>query len=118
MNGVYLRFYTHENRKVHGLLFYEWLLQQAKKLGIHGGTAFKAMAGFGRHGVLHEAKFFELAGDLTVEVEFMVSNEEADRVLELVRSCGLHVFYGKVPAEFGVIEGEAISPSSHEARRG
>ena len=69
MNGVYLRFYTHENRKVHGVLFYEWLLDHAKGLGIHGGTAFKAMAGYGRHGVMHESKFFELAGDLTIEVE-------------------------------------------------
>jgi PII-like signaling protein len=30
------------------------------KLGIHGGSAFKAIAGFGRHGVLHEDHFFEL----------------------------------------------------------
>jgi PII-like signaling protein len=106
MNGVYLRFYTHENRKVHGLLFYEWLLEQAKKLGIHGGTAFKAMAGFGQHGVVHEAKFFELAGDLTVEVEFIVSEEEAERLLGLVRSCRVRVFYARFPADFGIIEGE------------
>jgi len=106
MNGVYLRFYTHENRKVHGMLFYEWLLHEAKKLGIHGGTAFKAMAGFGRHGVLHEAKFFELAGDLTVEVEFMVDNSDAERILDVIRSCGLRVFYGKVAAEFDIIDGE------------
>ena len=103
MNGVYLRFYTHEDRKVHGVLFYEWLLAEAKKLGIPGGTAFKAMAGFGRHGVLHESKFFELAGDLTVEVEFIVSEADAQRLLEVVRSSGVPVFYGKVAAEFGVL---------------
>ncbi|HZZ91959.1 MAG TPA: DUF190 domain-containing protein [Usitatibacter sp.] len=103
MNGVYLRFYTHEDRKVHGQLFYEWLLAEARKLGIPGGTAFKAMAGYGRHGVLHEAKFFELAGDLAVEVEFIVSEADAERLMETVRSCGVPVFYGKVPAEFGVI---------------
>ncbi len=106
MKGAYLRFYTHENRKVHGVLFYEWLLEQANKLGVHGGTAFKAMAGFGRHGVLHEAKFFELAGDLTVEVEFMVTDDEAGKLLEMVRATKLRVFYARVPAEFGIIEGE------------
>ncbi len=110
MNGVYLRFYTHENRKVHGLLFYEWLLAEARKMGIHGGTAFKAMAGFGRHGVVHEAKFFELAGDLTVEVEFMVSNADAERLLDVVRSSGVRVFYGRFPAHFDVIEGEPMGP--------
>ena len=104
MNGVYLRFYTHENRKVHGVLFYEWLLDRAKKAGIHGGTAFKAMAGFGRHGVVHEAKFFELAGDLTVEVEFIVSPEEADKLIALAREAGIRVFYARVPAEFDIIE--------------
>ncbi len=106
MNGVYLRFYTHENRKVHGMLFYEWLLDQAKKLGVHGGTAFKAMAGFGRHGVMHEAKFFELAGDLTVEVEFIATDEEAAKLIQAVQSTNVRVFYARVPAEFGIVEGE------------
>ena len=105
MNGVYLRFYTHENLKVHGLVFHEWLLDQARAIGIHGGTAFKAMAGYGRHGVMHEAKFFELAGDLTVEVEFIVTEEEASRLMEVVRGAKARVFYARVPAEFGIVEG-------------
>jgi uncharacterized protein len=105
MNGVYLRFYTHENQKVHGLLFYEWLLEQAKRLGIHGGTAFKAMAGYGRHGIMHESKFFELAGDLTVEVEFIVTEHEAAQLMALVRSAKVRVFFARVPAEFGIVEG-------------
>jgi len=105
MKGTYLRFYTHENRKHRGLLLYEWLLETAKKAGIHGGSAFRAIAGYGRHGVLHEAKFFELAGDLTVEVEFMVSDEEAAKLLDAVRAAGIRALYARVPAEFGVIEG-------------
>jgi hypothetical protein len=63
------------------------------------------MAGYGRHGVLHEAKFFELAGDLTVEVEFMVTDEEAAKLLEAVRAAGIRMLYARIPAEFGVIEG-------------
>ena len=107
MKGAYLRFYTHENRKVHGMLFYEWLLEQAKKIGVHGGTAFKAMAGFGRHGVLHEAKFFELAGDLTVEVEFIVTEDEARKLFDVIREAKQRVFYACVPADFGVIDADA-----------
>ena len=105
MTGSLLRFYTHEGGKVGGVLVYEWLLEQAKALGIQGGTAFKAMAGYGRHGVLHEAKFFELAGDLTVEVEFMVTDGESAKLLEAVRAAGIRTLYARVPAEFGVIEG-------------
>ena len=106
MNGTCLRFYMHENRRVHGHLLYEWLLERAKQLGIRGGTAFKAMASFGRHGVLHEAKFFELAGDLTVEVEFLVTEQEAADLLAALSAERVRVFYAKVPAEFGQVEGE------------
>ena len=103
MQGIYLKFYVHENRKHQHRLVYEWLLEQAKKLGIHGGSAFKAIAGFGRHGVLHEDHFFELAGDLPVEVEFVVSEEEAEQFLSLLRKEKLILFYVKMPVEYGVL---------------
>jgi len=103
-NGTYLRFYTHENRKHRHVLLYEWLLEQAKKCGIHGGSAFRAIAGYGHHGILHEQHFFELAGDLTVEVEFLLSDEEAEKLLDLVKQEQIRVFYARVPAEFGVTD--------------
>jgi PII-like signaling protein len=106
MKGSYLRFYMHENRKYHHVLLYEWLLAEAKKLGVPGGSAFRAVAGYGRHGVLHEEHFFELAGDLTVEVEFMVTDEQAQKLLDLVKREGIHIFYGKVAAEFELLRGK------------
>ena len=105
MNGTLLRFYVHENRKHRHRLLYEWLLEQAKALGIHGGSAFRAIAGFGRHGVLHEEHFFELAGDLTVEIDFAVSDDEAQRLLERIRTENISIFYVRLPIEYGVIEG-------------
>jgi PII-like signaling protein len=107
MQGTYLKFYVHENRNHQHILVYEWLLEQAKILGIHGGSAFKAIAGFGRHGVLHEDHFFELAGDLPVEVVFMVSDDEADKLLEMVKRSELTLFYVRLPAEYGIINGKA-----------
>ena len=101
MHGTYLRFYVHENRKHHGVLVYEWLLETAKKAGIHGGSAFRAIAGFGSHGVLHEQHFFELAGDLTVEVEFLLSEDEAKMLLAILARQKVRIFYAKAPAEFG-----------------
>jgi len=103
MQGTYLRFYVHENRKHHGVLLYEWLLETAKKAGLHGGSAFRAIAGFGSHGVLHEQHFFELAGDLTVEVEFLLTNENAESLLALLRAERVRLFYAKAPAEFGLL---------------
>ena len=104
MKGTFLRFYVHENRKHGHVLLYEWLLDHAKKLGIRGGSAFRAIAGFGRHGVIHEQHFFELAGDLTIEVEFVVTEEQATRMLDLVRAERIHIFYAVIPAEFGSID--------------
>jgi PII-like signaling protein len=106
MNGTLLRFYVHENRKHDHILLYEWLLEQAKKLGIHGGSAFRAIAGFGRHGVLHEEHFFELAGDLTIEIDFAVSETEADQLLALIRRENIRVFYARSPIEYGVVDGK------------
>lgn len=103
MNGSFLRFYVHENQRAHHMLLWEWLLQQANKLGIRGGSAFRAMAGFGSHHVLHEDHFFELAGTLTVEVEFIVTEDEAEQLLALVRQEPVRVFYARIPAAFGVI---------------
>lgn len=109
MKGTYLRFYMHENRKHHGILLYEWLLETAKKAGIHGGSAFRAIAGFGRHGVLHEQHFFELAGDLTIEVEFLVAENEAAMLLDLLRRENVRVIYAMVAAEFGTTAGGEVS---------
>jgi uncharacterized protein len=101
--GLFLRFYVHEGQRHHHSLLWEWLLQQANKIGIRGGSAFKAMAGFGRHHVLHEAHFFELAGSLAVEVEFIVSQAESKQLLELIEREHIRVFYACIPAQFGIL---------------
>jgi uncharacterized protein len=112
MDGAFLRFYVHEDHRYHGHLVWEWLLEQANTLGIRGGSAFRAMAGFGRHHMLHEARFFELAGTLTVEVEFIVTNEEVARLLELLRKEKIRLFYAQIPARFGVVNPDHQDPSS------
>lgn len=112
MNGTYLKFYVQEKRRLHGILAYEWILEKAKKLGIHGGSAFRAVAGFGRHGVMHENQFFELAGDLPVEVGFAVTDDEADRFLQLVRDEKVSLFYVRLPVEFGVLNSDVPEAST------
>ncbi|HEY3400708.1 MAG TPA: DUF190 domain-containing protein [Geothrix sp.] len=103
MKGTYLIFYVQEDRTQHGILAYEWLLKHARHLGLKGGTAFKAIAGFGRHGLIHADHFIELAGDLPVEVTFMATDEEAERLLASIKAEGQSMFYVRIPAECGVI---------------
>ncbi len=110
MQGSFLRFYVHENHRHHGRLVWEWLLEEANRIGVRGGSAFKAMAGFGRHHVVHEAQFFELAGSLAVEIEFIVTNEEAQKLLELLHREKVRLFYAHIPARFGVTNPDAADP--------
>jgi PII-like signaling protein len=110
MDGSFLRFYVAEGHRIHHGLVWEWLLIQANKMGIRGGSAFRAMAGFGRHHMLHESHFFELAGTLTIEVEFIVTEDEARKLLELIHKEKVRVFYARIPAHFGIINPDQKDP--------
>lgn len=110
MQGSFLRFYVHEGERHHGRLVWEWLLEQANRLDIRGGSAFRAMAGFGRHHMLHEERFFELAGTLTVEVEFIVTDAEARQLIELLHRERIRAFYAHIPAHFGVVNPDSTDP--------
>jgi PII-like signaling protein len=110
MNGSFLRFYVLEKQHIHHLPVWEWLLQRANKLGIRGGSAFRAIAGFGRHHTMREAHFIELAGLQPIEVEFIVTEDEARKLLDLVRGEGIRVFYAQIPAHFGIINPDVKDP--------
>ena len=105
MEGIYLRIFTTENQKHNGILFYEWLLEKAKSLGLHGGSAFRAVAGFGRHGRLREQSFLELAPDLPVEVVFLLSPEEVDKLIAVIDEERLALLYVKSVVEWGFTAG-------------
>jgi uncharacterized protein len=102
MVDVFLKIYVAESQKHHGVLLYEWLLEQARDMGIPGGSAFRAIAGFGRHAVMHEETFFELAGNVPVEVGFAASESDAQLLLDLLQREKLRLFYVKIPAEHGI----------------
>ena len=110
MQGSFFRFYVHENHWHHGRPVWEWLLAQANKRGIRGGSAFKAIAGFGRHHVLRESNFFELAGAPTVEIEFFLTDQEAQDLLAFLQQHRIRLFYAQVPALYGVINPDRADP--------
>jgi uncharacterized protein len=101
MKGVTLVFFVRENLRLHGRLAYEWLLDKANALGLPGGSAFRALAGFGHHHALHAERFFELAGELPVRVEFAGNAEEIEGLLELLRQEQVDLFYTRFDVEFG-----------------
>lgn len=103
MQGILLKFYVSEYREHNGIILFEWLLERAKEMGIHGGTAIRAIAGFGRHGILHEETFLEIGADLPVEVSFVLSEEETRRLTDLLQAENIDLFYVKFPVEYGFL---------------
>ncbi len=112
MQGSFLRFYVHEGQRHHHGVVWEWLLMRANKLGLRGGSAFRAMAGFGRHHKLIEEKWFDLSGSQIIEVEFVVSDQEAQQLLNLIHAERIALFYAYVPARFGGMTFDTAAPPS------
>ena len=100
-NGVLLRIFMLEGQRHHGELLYDWLLRRAREMGITGGAAFREIAGYGRHERLHEQFFFELAGDLPVEVVFAMTQSDSQKFLDLLAREKSSLFYISSPCEFG-----------------
>ena len=98
-----LIFYVKEKQLHDGKQMHEWLLEEAREIGILGGSAFRAIAGFGRHGRLREEIFFELAGELSIRVEFIVDDKLAEQIIQRVRAQGMNIFYMRHKVESGFV---------------
>jgi hypothetical protein len=64
--------------------------------------------GIGHAGAHHAAHMLKLT-DQPVQIILAVTEEESERLLDLVRTEHIHVFYVRIPIEFGLI-GEDASP--------
>ena len=102
MESFLLKFYMREGDHHHGRPVWEWLMEQANMLGISGGSAFRAIAGFGRHHTLHEDRFVELAGTIAVAVEFVLTESQSTQLLELIQRENLRLPYVRSSVFFGM----------------
>ena len=76
--------------------------EEAKALGIPGGSVVRAVAGYGRHGTLHEEHFFELAGDQPMLVEFFAEEAAINLLLARLQAEKISLFYVRFPATAGM----------------
>ena len=106
MNGYQITFFTQQDRRHHGKPLADWLVRLAKEMDLHGATLIPASEGFGFHGRIHSAHFFELA-DQPIEIVMAVTAEESKRLFERLHSEGVKLFYVKTPVEFGTLGEEA-----------
>jgi PII-like signaling protein len=101
MQGFQLTFFTQQDRRHGSLPLGEWLIQEARKLGVAGATLIAATEGFGHDRKLRSAHFFELA-DQPIEITLAISETDAQRLFEKLREEKINIFYVKTPIEFGM----------------
>ena len=101
MQGFQMTFFTQQDRRHRGLPLGEWLVQEARKMGVARATMIAAAEGYGRDRKLHSAHFFELA-DQPIEVIMALSEDDVDRIFERLAEEKINIFYVKEPIEFGM----------------
>jgi uncharacterized protein len=92
MQMLCIRFFAREGMRYGHLLVHEWLFEQARELGMAGGTVFRAASGFGRHGALEDT-FFELAGTLPESIELIADAARIEALIQRVGTAGLKLVY-------------------------
>jgi len=102
MIGYQLSFFTNQDHRHHGKPVAEWIIEQARSLGIRGATLVNATEGFGQHRRIHSAHFFDLS-DQPQEIILAVTTEEADNLFQRINDESIKVFYTKTKIEFGVL---------------
>lgn len=113
MNGCQLTFFTERSRKHGHQTVCEWLLHEARALGIRGATVVNCAQGVGHAGAHHAAHALSLS-DQPQQIILATTDDEADRLLDIVRAANVHVFFTRVPVEFGWIGDDAAAgPPKH-----
>jgi len=76
-----LRIFVGDSDKVNGVPIYEYIVLQAKKIGLAGATVFKGFMGYGQSSRLHTTKILRLSEDLPIIIEIVDEKEKIDQFL-------------------------------------
>lgn len=101
MLGYQLTFFTQQDRNHQGRPLAQWLVDEARAIGIGGATLIPATEGFGHDKKIRSVHFFELT-EQPVQVVLAVTEAEAKRLLARIKEEGVNVFVIKTPIEFGM----------------
>ena len=80
-DGKLLRVFVGEADRWHGRPLYEAIVEEARKRGLAGATAWKGFMGFGAHSRLHTTKILRLSEDLPVVIEIVDAAEKIEAFL-------------------------------------
>jgi PII-like signaling protein len=71
--GRRLRIYVGERERDGQQPLYMAIVQAAKRAGLRGATAFKAVLGYGAHSEMHAATVIDLSSDMPIVIEMVDS---------------------------------------------
>jgi PII-like signaling protein len=80
-HGKLLRIFVGETDRWHNLPLYEAIVNEAKRQGLAGATAWRGFMGFGAHSRMHTAKVLRLSEDMPVIIEIVDAAEKIDAFL-------------------------------------
>ena len=80
-NAELLRCYLGSTDKVGSQTAYDWLIQEAKRLGLPGATVTHGSIGYGQDGRIHRNRLFQWSPDLPVIVECVASSAQIEHFL-------------------------------------
>lgn len=83
-DGYILRIYIRACDKKDGIPTYQWLVRQAKKLGIIGATVLRGLEGFGTSNEIRKSGVLNFTYMLPVIVEIADSKEMINKLLPQV----------------------------------
>ena len=100
MEGYLVTFFTQENREYNKTSLANWIIEEAKNIGVRGATLFSGQEGFGHDGRFHSGNYFDLE-DRPQQVVLALTYDECDRLFQGIKENKLRMLYTKVRAEFG-----------------
>ncbi len=80
--GQLLRIFIGERNRFQGKLLYEWIVIEAKRMGLAGATVLRGMMGFGANSRIHTSKILRLSEDLPIIVEIVDTQEKLAQFLD------------------------------------
>ena len=82
--GTLLRVFIGESDRHNGLPLYEVIVNEARRRGLAGATAWKGFMGFGAHSRMHTAKILELSQDLPIVIEIVDAKDKIEEFLPVL----------------------------------
>ncbi|SEL39077.1 PII-like signaling protein [Roseateles sp. YR242] len=102
LNGYQVTLYTQQDRQHGAVPLAQWLLDEARKLGLRGATLSGALQGLGHDGRVHAVNLFDVS-DQPVQVTVIGSEAETQQWLDHLQAQGIEAFYVRAAVEFGTL---------------